>query len=59
MRQLKDEIALRLLDQIIEEAEREDAAQKSMDLNRHRASQTVGTSWMVFHLRALKELFLD
>ena len=48
--------ALELLGQIIEKAEQEDLIHKARAINSNKASQAVGESWMVFHLKALKEL---
>jgi len=45
-----------LLDQIIERAEIEDKNQMLIDLNNNKLQQTVGESWMVFHLKTLKTL---
>jgi len=50
------ETSLSLLDQIIEKAEQEDAAHKAMAIKNNNASQAAGESWMIFHLKALKEL---
>ena len=47
---------LELVGQIIEKAEQEDLAYKARVINSNKASQAVGESWMVFHLKALKEL---
>ena len=51
----KDKI-LNLLDQIIERVEQEDSAHKNKMLSINKASQAIGESWMLFHLKALKEL---
>ena len=48
--------SLSLLDQIIEKAEQENAAHKAAAIKNNKASQAVGESWMVFHLKALKDL---
>ena len=48
-------IALNLLGEIIERAEEEDLTHKKKNINAN-ASATVGESWMLFHLKALKEL---
>ena len=45
-----------LLDQIIERAEIDDKNQMLIDLSNNKLQQTVGESWMVFHLKALKTL---
>ena len=50
------ETALNLLDQLIQKAEEEDATHKAAAIKNNKASQAVGESWMVFHLKALKEL---
>lgn len=47
---------LELLGQIIEKAEQEDLLHKARAINSNKASQAAGESWMVFHLKALKEL---
>jgi hypothetical protein len=48
--------AIDLLDEILIEAEHQDKIHKAQSLRGSRASQSVGESWMVFHLKALKEL---
>ena len=48
--------ALQLIDQMIERAEGEDAQVREELIKGNRACRTVGESWMVFHLKALKEL---
>ena len=45
-----------LLDQIIEKAEQEDRAHKATALKSHKASLTAGESWMLFHLKALRQM---
>lgn len=50
--------ARRLLDQIIERAKEEDQACKINAMKAGNGSQAIGESWMVFHLKALKELLL-
>jgi hypothetical protein len=47
--------SLRLLDDIIEAAEAQDLKFREENL-KNKASLTVGESWMVFHLKLLKEL---
>ena len=47
--------ALNLLRQIIEKSEQEDLAHKRRHINTN-ASAAVGESWMLFHLKALREL---
>ena len=47
--------ALNLLGEIIEKAEREDSTHKKKNINTN-ASAAVGESWMLFHLKALREL---
>ena len=51
--------SIKLLDQIIEKANIEDAEHKKLMLRKHRASLAVGESWMIFHLKLLKELILE
>jgi hypothetical protein len=48
--------SLRLLDQIIEAATEEDRIHKAEAISRSKASQSIGESWMCFHLKRLKEL---
>lgn len=55
----KLEMAINLLNQLIEEAERQDVEFKRVMLTQHQAEKTIGESWMVFHLKALKELLLN
>ena len=47
--------SVRLLDDIIEAAEVHDLEFKKVNLKK-KASLTVGESWMIFHLKLLKEL---
>ena len=47
---------MNLLDQIIEKAKQDDEAHKARAIAEHNASQSLGEGWMVFHLKALKEL---
>ena len=46
--------SLKLLNQIIEVAEADDLELKKVSL-RKKASLTAGDSWMVFHLKLLRE----
>ena len=48
--------SLKLLNQIIEKAEIEDLEYKREMLEKHKASKSIGESWMLFHLKQLKEL---
>jgi len=48
--------ALILLDQILEKAILDDKQHKIEAIRNHKAAQTAGESWMVFHLKALKSL---
>jgi len=50
---------LELLEQIIEKAQQEDLNEKKKLIQEAKAEQTVGESWMVFHLKALKGLISD
>jgi len=52
----QQEVQINLLNQIIEEAERQDIEFKRQMMTQHQANKTVGESWMVFHLKALREL---
>ena len=47
---------LPFLDQIIEKAEQDDLEWKAAMLKANKAQQAIGESWMVHHLKALKEL---
>ena len=51
-----DNRAINLLDQIIKKAEEEDVEHKKRAIASHKASQSLGDSWMVFHLKALRTL---
>ena len=53
------EKVLNFLDQIIEKAEADDYEYKAAALAANKASQAIGESWMVFHLKALKELIKE
>lgn len=48
--------ALRLLSQIIERAQEEDKLHKAIAIKQGNGANAVGESWMVFHLKALKEI---
>ena len=48
--------SLKLLNQIIEKAEIEDLEYKRKMIEKHKASKSIGESWMLFHLKQLKEL---
>ena len=56
LRRRNREAALDLLDQIIQNAKQKDETHKMTALKNHKASQAVGESWMVFHLKVLREL---
>tara|TARA_Y100000593_G_C4166302_1_gene264606 strand:- start:493 stop:666 length:174 start_codon:yes stop_codon:yes gene_type:complete len=47
---------LELLDQIIEKAQKEDEAHKQRAIRAGKGSKALGESWMLFHLRTLREL---
>ena len=49
-------IALELLNQMVEKAEKEDLCHKQKSYEEGRLEQATGESWMLFHLKALKEL---
>ncbi|MAF43667.1 MAG: hypothetical protein CMI54_05805 [Parcubacteria group bacterium] len=49
--------SLKLLDQIIEISRQEDLINKKKNI-KGNASKTVGKSWMLHHLEALKELII-
>jgi len=46
----------KLLDQIIENAEIMDKREKGESMKTHKGDQAIGESWMVHHLKLLKEL---
>ena len=48
--------AIHLLDEILVEAEYQDKIHKIQSLKNNKASQSIGESWMVFHLKSLREL---
>tara|TARA_Y100001973_G_scaffold52207_1_gene77407 strand:+ start:912 stop:1106 length:195 start_codon:yes stop_codon:yes gene_type:complete len=50
------EAALRLLDECIEQAKKEDAVHKAQAIANNKAEQAVGESFMVHHLKALRGL---
>lgn len=50
------EKAIELTQQILDEAIRQDVKFKREMLANHQAEKALGESWMVFHLKALKEL---
>ena len=47
---------LPFLEQIIEKAKQDDLEWKAAMMKANKAQQTIGESWMVHHLKALKEL---
>lgn len=51
--------SLQMLDQIIEKAKFDDIEYKKIMIENHKASNTVGDSWMVFHLTELKKLIKE
>ena len=51
--------SLDLLDQIILEAKRIDLNNKREAIARHKASESIGESWLVHHLSSLKELIIS
>jgi hypothetical protein len=55
----KQERQIYLLDQIIEEVERQDVAWKRQMMANHKANRTIGESWTLFHLKSLRELILS
>ena len=50
------EVVLNLLNQIIEKADFDDEQHKREMIKQHKGSKAIGTSWMCFHLRVLKDL---
>jgi hypothetical protein len=52
----KKKIAIELLDQIIEEANGQDIKFKQQCISQGKSSDAQGESFMVFHLKALKNL---
>ena len=48
--------SINLLNQIIEKAEAEDLEYKQKMIKNHKASKSIGESWMIFHLKQLKEV---
>jgi len=50
------EKSLELLKQIVSFAESIDLREKKRMIAENKASQTVGESWMIYHLKALQEL---
>ena len=47
---------LPFLEQIIEKAEQDDLEWKAAMLKANKAQHAIGESWMIHHLKALKEL---
>ena len=54
----KDKV-IRLLDQILHKCESEDEKAKKIALMEGKGSKAIGSSWMVFHLKILKNLIED
>ena len=52
-------IFLDLIDQMIERATQEDEELKKRLIEEKKLCQTIGESWMVFHLQTLKSLVSD
>lgn len=52
----RDERALRLVDYLISEAEKIDKIHCRNAIKNHKASEAIGESSLVFHLKVLKEL---
>ena len=50
--------SLDLLDQIILEAKRIDLNNRREAIARHKASKSIGESWLVCHLSSLRELII-
>ena len=48
--------ALKLLDQILLKAESDDVRHKAKMIKAGEGSKSVGTSWLIFHLKELKAL---
>ena len=51
--------SLSLLNQIIEHAKSEDLKNKHKNIREGQGEQAIGESWMIFHLKKLKELIED
>ena len=51
--------ALNLLDEILDRAIVEDEQHKQRMLKEGKGSKSLGESWMVFHLKMLKELIKE
>jgi hypothetical protein len=49
------EKAISLLDEIILKSKQDDLEFKKDAIARHKASESVGESWMVFHTKVLKD----
>ena len=47
---------LDLLDQILDEAKRQDEIDKLEAIKNHKGERAVGESWLVHHLKNLREL---
>lgn len=52
----KQEKTINLLNQLIQEAERQDLEYKQAKIQAHEADKAFGESWMLFHLKTLREL---
>ncbi len=50
------ETILNLLNQILDEAKRQDEIHKLKAIENHKGEEAVGESWLVFHLEKLREL---
>ena len=51
---MKTQKSMELLDQILEKAQEDDRIHKSQKVG-SKASETIGESWYVFHLKLLKK----
>lgn len=51
--------SIQLLDQIIAQAKLDDETQRLEVIKRNKSLQAIGESWVVFHLKVLRELLLE
>ena len=51
--------ALQLLNQMIERAEADDLLHKAEMIKTGKASKSIGSSWMTFHLKRLQEIIKE
>ena len=55
----KIRIAIQMVDEMLVLAEEQDTRHRANAIAKGKGEEAIGTSWEIFHLRALKELLED